>query len=132
MDFIRLGSLMMFPDAVRDPFFFGHVALPGLTASVRLVSSDLPAFSIWKTNREDLEVKKVSLESGGEVALLHRPQMEVRYRRLSPAELVFLEVISAGRTFEAASSAVADQFPGAEPAPIFIALLKEGVFKGLN
>lgn len=105
---------------------------PGLHPSVCLIASDLPAFSIWKTNREDADVKKVSLEAGGETALIHRPQMDVRYRRLSPAEIVFLERIQAGLSFEAAFNAVSDHFPGAEPAPVFIALLKEGVFKGLD
>ncbi|WP_421790005.1 DNA-binding domain-containing protein [Hyphobacterium sp.] len=105
---------------------------PGLHPSVHLIASELPAFSIWKTNREDLQVKKVSLESGAETALFHRPQMEVRYRRLSPAEILFLTRIKAGQTFETASSAVSDHFPGADPVPVFIALLKEGVFNGLE
>jgi hypothetical protein len=103
---------------------------PGLHPSVRTLASDLPAFSIWRTNREDPTVRKISLEAGGEMTLLHRPQMEVRYRRLSPADALFLARIGAGQSFEAASSAVADSFPGVEPAPLFIALLKEGVFKG--
>lgn len=105
---------------------------PGLHPSVRILASDHPAFSIWRTNREDETVRKISLEAGGETALLHRPKMEVRYRRLSPAEAVFISRIEAGQSFEAASSAVADHFPGVEPAPLFIALLKEGIFKGTN
>ncbi|WP_421788435.1 DNA-binding domain-containing protein [Hyphobacterium sp.] len=105
---------------------------PGLHPSVRIGESRLPAYAIWRTNREDAEVKRISLETGAETALIHRPQMEVRHRRLSPAETAFLSIIAAGGSFETASSSVADQFPGAEPAPVFIALMKEGVFKGLE
>jgi hypothetical protein len=105
---------------------------PGLHPSVRLCASEFPAWAIWRTNREDAEVERISLDRRPETALVHRPQMEVRHRRLSPAEMVFLTCIGQGASFEAASGAVADQFPGAEPAPVFIALLKEGVFKGLD
>lgn len=105
---------------------------PGLHPSVRIIESGLPAFSIWKTNREDETVARIALEAGGEIALIHRPAMEVIYRRLSPAEQVFLNAIAAGGTFEMAANAVADQFPGAEPAPVFIALIKQGVFNGFD
>jgi len=103
---------------------------PGLHPSVRILVSDFPAFSIWRTNREDETVKKISLNAGSEMTLVHRPQMEVRYRRLSPADALFIGRINAGQNFEAASNAVADSFPGVEPAPLFIALLKEGIFNG--
>lgn len=103
---------------------------PGLHPSVRFFASDWPAFSIWRTNRYDTDVKKISLENGAETALIHRPGMEVRSRRLTPAEALFLDRISSGRSFEIASNAVTDHFPGVEPAPVFIALLKEGVFNG--
>lgn len=105
---------------------------PGLHPSVRICESGLPAYSIWRTNREDADVERISLDSGAETALVHRPRMEVRHRRLSPAETVFLACISAGADFETTSAAIADQFPGADPAPVFIALLKEGVFMGLD
>lgn len=103
---------------------------PGLHPSVRILASDWPAFSIWQTNRNDANVKKISLENGAETALIHRPGMEVKSRRLTPAEALFLDRISAGHTFETASNVVTDHFPGVEPAPVFIALLKEGVFNG--
>lgn len=105
---------------------------PGLHPSVRTLASDFPAFSIWRTNREDETVRKISLEAGGEMTLVHRPQMEVHYRRLTPADALFISRIEAGQSFETASNAVADSFPGVEPAPLFIALLKEGIFKGLK
>lgn len=103
---------------------------PGLHPSVRTLASDCPVFSIWRTNREDEAVQKISLDAGGEMTLVHRPQMEVRYRRLSPADALFIARIGAGQDFATASNAVADSFPGVEPAPLFIALLKEGIFKG--
>jgi len=103
---------------------------PGLHPSVRTLASDCPAFTIWRTNREDETVRKISLDAGGEIALVHRPHMEVRYRRLSPAEALFISRIGAGQNFAAASNAVADSFPGVEPAPLFIALLKQGIFMG--
>lgn len=101
---------------------------PGLHPSVRVRASHWPAYSIWRTNRHDAEVRKISLENGAETALIHRPGLEVKSRRLTPAEALFLDRISNGHTFETASSAVTDHFPGVEPAPVFIALLKEGVF----
>jgi len=104
---------------------------PGLHPSVGMLASEFPAFSIWRTNREDETVKKVSLNAGSEMTLVHRPQMEVRYRRLSPADALFISRINAGQNFETASNAVADSFPGVEPAPLFIALLKEGIFNGV-
>lgn len=103
---------------------------PGLHPSVRTLASDYPAFSIWRTNREDETVQKISLEAGGEMTLVHRPQMNVRYRRLTPADALFISRISVGQSFGTASNAVSDSFPGVEPAPLFVALLKEGIFKG--
>jgi hypothetical protein len=105
---------------------------PGVHPSVRVLASDLPAFSIWRTNRYDTDVKKISLENGAETALIHRPGMEVQSRRLTPAEALFLDRISSRQSFETASNAVTDHFPGVEPAPVFIALLKEGVFNEIQ
>ncbi len=101
---------------------------PGLHPSVRVLASDYPAFSIWRTNRDDETVEKVALTRGGETALVYRPGMEVRYRRLSPAEALFLKCMARGDSFETASTAIADHFPGVEPVPVFISLLKDGVF----
>ncbi|MEE2565522.1 DNA-binding domain-containing protein [Hyphobacterium marinum] len=97
-----------------------------LHPAVRVIASDFPAWSIWRTNREDETVRRVRLGEGGEIALIHRPAGEIRHRRLEQAEAGFLKALAAGETLEAAAAILTD--PGQDPIQIFIRLLKEGLF----
>ena len=103
---------------------------PGLHPSVRRIKSEFPAWSIWQTNREDDEVRKIVLTRGSETTLVHRPHGDVKHCTLTPAEAQFLTRIAEGGSFDDASRIVANAFPGADPAPVFIHLLTEGVFRG--
>ena len=103
---------------------------PGLHPSVRRIASDQPAYSIWRANREDEVVEKIRLDTSRETALVHRPKGDVKHRTLTPVEARFLDAMSKGASFDGASGVVANSFPGADPAPVFIRLLTEGVFRG--
>jgi len=103
---------------------------PGLHPSARVITSDQPVYTIWRTNREDETVEKIRLDTARETALVHRPKGDVKHRTLTPVEALFLDAIAKGASFDGASGVVANSFPGADPAPVFISLLTEGVFRG--
>ena len=124
---INLPTMMLKDAQTLDPAALATLA-PGLHKSVRIIPSQFPAYAIWRTNREDDAVETVRLDAGPQTALVHRPRGDVLHRTLTPAEQVFLGCIADGETFEAASCAVARDIPGADPAPVFIRLLTEGVF----
>lgn len=99
-----------------------------LHPSLRLVISRFPALTIWRMNVADGVPSPVDLESGGEDALVLRPQAEVEVRSLPRGAAEFLAALADGRKLmEAAKSAM-----GVEPlfdlATNVAALIDAGAF----
>lgn len=67
-----------------------------LVPSVRLVQSDLPALTIWRSNRPGETPLAVDLSQGGEAALILRPASEVIVLSLPPGGPAFFDAILAG------------------------------------
>lgn len=110
-----------------DPAALGALR-PRLHPSVHILTSSWPAWSIWRTNREDDTVTPVRLADGGEIALLHRPAGAVRHRRLEAGEFRLLTAFQNGQTAEAAAEVMVAADADADPIPCFLRLLSEGVF----
>jgi hypothetical protein len=77
------------PESLGDIIFRPHPA-------ARLLCSDYPAVSIWRTNTEDAEVRPISLTRGGEAALITRLRFEVVVTPLTVGEFSFFSKILDG------------------------------------
>ncbi len=76
-----------------------------LHPSVGLLVSRFPVVSIWRTNTLDTEVKTISLEQGGEAALIVRPQLVVQVVPLPPEAETFIALLVVGHTVTDAAAA---------------------------
>lgn len=86
--------------------------LPGirllLHPSVRVVRSNMPAFTIWRMNIIDGVPDEVTLEEKGEDTLVVRPEATVEVRSLPAGAADFIDALLAGHTVaEAAELAAA-------------------------
>ncbi len=83
--------------------------LPRLTfelhPSVGLLVSRFPVVSIWRTNTLDAEVEAISLDSGGEAALVVRPLLDVQVVPLPPEAETFVALLMMGHTVRDAAAA---------------------------
>lgn len=75
------------------------ILAPGLHASVNLLRFTVPAYSIWRTNKQDTEVKPVNLKSGGQWAVIWRQDNQVNHQSITQAEYVFLTNIEGRLSF---------------------------------
>lgn len=87
----------------------------------------VPAYTIWRANREESEVPG-NLVWQAEGALLSRPRGDVIWRPLTAAGYAFLEASAARLTFEAAAQRALDAQPGADLGAIVGELLAAGAF----
>lgn len=76
-----------------------------LHPSAGLLVSRFPVVSIWRTNTQDLEVRPISLDEGGEAALVVRPRLEVLVVPLPPGTDVFAALLRTGCTVRKAANA---------------------------
>ena len=109
----------------------GRVVLH-LHPSAGLLTSDYPAFSIWQTNSQDEEVRRIGPDVGGEAVLVLRPDLEVVVMQLGPGGDVFLNRIQDGACLaDAVESAerAAAEFSLAEALGAFLA---NGAFSGYS
>lgn len=75
--------------------------------SVHVVQSRFPALTIWRLNVDDGAPGPVDLDSGGEDALVMRPEADVEVRSMPPGAADFLAALAGGATLaEAAKSAL--------------------------
>ena len=74
-----------------------------LHPSCAIVLSHFPVFSIWQTNTRDEVVQHVGASTGGEGALIVRPQFVVEVIRLDTASYAFVAALAAGHTLELAA-----------------------------
>jgi hypothetical protein len=76
-----------------------------LHPAVGLTVSPFPVVSIWKTNMIDSDVRSISLDEGGEAALVVRPQLDVQVVPLPSGADTFLALVMMDYTVSEATTA---------------------------
>jgi len=72
---------------------------PVLHPSFRLFSSRFPVAEIWRTNREDVEVRPVKSDGRRNTLLLVRREADVFIHDVQPGHFVFLRALKDGASF---------------------------------
>lgn len=104
-------------------------AMPArLHPSARLFWFDWTAPSLWLSHRFPSEQVDLCWRPESEGLLIHRPGAEVRARRLSRAEWVFLDACRKGRPFGVASLSARSVRPRTDISSLFADLIALGVF----
>jgi hypothetical protein len=98
---------------------------PGAT----VLAFQLPAYSIWRTNREDASVMRVGLTAGPETALVWRREGAVRHRRTSAGQHVLISAIRSGAPLHAAAQAAASRAGATDPVSLALGLIDDGLFE---
>lgn len=119
------------PLDARDAAAVG-LALTGVPArlhpSVRLFWFDWTAPSLWLAHRYPTGDADLSWRAEPEGLLVHRPEADVRARRLSRAEWAFLDACRKGRAFGAAALNAQSAQPCLDVPTLFAGLIALGVF----
>lgn len=112
------------------------LALTGVPArlhpSVRLFWFDWTAPSLWLAHRYPQSGAELAWRAEAEGLLIHRPDAEVRARRVSRAEWAFLDACRKGRPFGVAALAAQSAQPGLDVPALFAGLIALGVFQSLS
>jgi len=104
-----------------------------LHPSARLVCSDFPVLTIWRTNQpEEKDPAPPDVESGGDRVLVHRPGLTVEAVALSPGDATLLAAMMAGDTLVEAAEAAARVEPGLDLESALAAHLAGGTFAGFQ
>lgn len=140
----RLDALWIEAHTARDDVAIDAAAVAALSAdaldasvlrphaTARWIAFDaVPAFTIWRANREGAEVP-ADLVWQGERALLLRVSGEVTWRPLGAAGYVFLEGCAQGEPFAAAAAHALDAQPDAALGNIVGELLAAGAFSAIE
>jgi hypothetical protein len=69
-----------------------------LHPSLRIVRSPFPALTIWRMNVAAGEPRDLSLDAGGEDALITRAEAEVEARALPPGGAIFIGTLAGGKS----------------------------------
>lgn len=136
----RLDALWVQAHTARDDVSIDAAAVATLSAEVlgravlrphataRWIAFDaMPAFTIWRANREGRDVPG-DLVWRGERALLLRAFGDVTWRPLNAAGYAFLEACAAGEPFDAAAARALDAQPDAALGNVVGELLAAGTF----
>lgn len=99
-----------------------------LHPSARMFWFDWTAPSLWLAHRYPQPEAILSWRAEPEGLLIHRPDAEVRARRLSRAEWAFLDACRKGRAFGAAALSAQSAQPGLNLPALFAGLIALGVF----
>ncbi len=75
------------------------ILAPGLHASVQVLRFKIPAYSIWRTNKQDKDIIPVDIKSGDEWTVFWRHKNTVHHEAITQAQYVFLNNIEAGLNF---------------------------------
>ncbi|HUB91047.1 MAG TPA: DNA-binding domain-containing protein [Dyella sp.] len=149
-------SLSYLADVARLDYFWleahaaldaGHVTVTDLTAyppqrlekaTLRVHPSarwrwftDQPAYTIWRANREHVDVPD-DLVWAGEGALLVRPLSQVVWQPLSIGACAFLDACAAERDFEGAAKWALEREPDIDLSQCVSSLLAVGAFAGIK
>lgn len=103
---------------------------PMLHPSLRIVRSQFPSVSIWRMNVGDGVPAPVDVESGGEDALIMRPDRSVDVHSLPPGVASFVGSLAEGDTLMSATEAALNESCSFELSPNLAALITAGVFVG--
>lgn len=95
----------------------------------QIFAFDLPAYSIWRTNREDRTVSRIHLADGAETALVWRHQGEVRHRKTRAGEHLLLNAVFHGACLSEACEAARAGAPADDPLAAIFACVRAGVFE---
>ncbi|PHR57592.1 MAG: hypothetical protein COA47_11465 [Robiginitomaculum sp.] len=132
--FAAYGAADTPPLDAKDLQGASHGALPlmkpGLAVSAQLLRFKVPAYSIWRTNKEDEQVKAIDLKKGAEWALVWRENNTVHHAALSRAEYVFLNNVEAGQSLAQAYSESCRFDRAFDLQQQFSRWLSAGLFKG--
>lgn len=113
------------PDALQ-----GHTL--ALHPSVQSVTSPFPAYSIWRTNRDDETVSRVSLPGEAEAAIVWRQANVVRHHRLSAVEQAFLSAVTEGMPIGVAMQRARQTACPPDPFQLARGLVEVGLFERLH
>jgi hypothetical protein len=101
-----------------------------LHPSLRIVRSRFPSVRIWRMNVGDGLASPVDLESGGEDALVVRPNGNVGVRSLPPGVASFVSSLAEGKTLMRATEAALNESYSFELSSNLAVLIAAGVFVG--
>ena len=101
-----------------------------LHPSLRIVRSRFPSVRIWRMNVGDGLPSPVDLESGGEDALVVRPNGNVDVRSLPPGLASFVSSLAEGKTLMRATEAALNESCSFELSSDLAVLIAAGVFVG--
>lgn len=140
----RLDALWVQAHTARDEVPIDAAAVATLSAEVlgqailrphataRWIAFDtMPAFTIWRANREGWDVPD-DLVWQGERALLLRAFGEVTWQPLSVAGYAFLDACAVGQPFDAAAARALDAQPEAALGDVVGELLAAGTFSAVK
>lgn len=110
-------------DRIADVCFAVH-------PSLRVVRSHWPALTIWRMNVGDGMPGPVDLESGGEDALVVRPDAEVEVRSMPSGAAAFIGALADGRTLVDAAGTAKATDAGFDLTAHLAGLIGGGIFVG--
>jgi hypothetical protein len=103
-----------------------------LHPSCAIVLSHYPVLSIWQTNTRDEIVQHVDASSGGEGALIVRPQFNVQVIGLDTASYAFIAALAAGHTLELAAEIATELDSSFDVGAALQTLFSSGAIVGLR
>jgi hypothetical protein len=103
-----------------------------LHPSCAIVLSHYPVFSIWQTNTRDEIVQHLDASSGGEGALIVRPQFNVQVIGLDTASYAFIAALAAGHTLELAAEIATELDSSFDVGAALQTLFSSGAIVGLR
>jgi hypothetical protein len=110
------------PDALGATRFRLH-------PSTRMLAFDLPAYAIWRTNREDASVERVRLADSAQTALVWRRGGDVRHRQTTAGQHAFLSAVRTGASLFDAAEFAAVKTGATDPVSLAFGLVDEGLFE---
>ena len=128
---LAVDAAPLTPDqAARPGLALAGVVLT-LHPSLRLFRFDWSAPSLWLAHRYPELGGSLEWRPAAEALTVWRPGLEVRARRVTPAEYAFLHACRLGRPLAVAAAAAQGAAPRADISSVFADLIHAGVFAPL-
>lgn len=108
-------------DRIADAHFKLH-------PSLRLVSSQFPALTIWRMNVGDGVPAPVNFDAGGEDVLVVRPAADIEVRWLPPGGMALITALAAGHSLAGAAKFALDVSESFDLSANLAMLIEAGVF----
>lgn len=100
--------------------------------SGRVVRSRFPALTIWRMNIDDGVPNPVDFDSGGEDALIARPEADVEVRSMPPGGAEFLAALVNGKSLTEAAKSAMNACAFFDLSVNLAALISAGIFIGFS